>query len=133
MPFEKTPFTAGADIELHRFFYLSAVGTALQTDATTRVSMGVVTGASREAPQDGSETAAAISGDTFEYRGPGDKVLVQDSGSGLTAGAFIGSHTDGKAIDTADGTIALGIALEAVGAGEIGDVLLISPYLHQTT
>jgi len=136
MPFETPPLIAGDNIRTHRFIKLSAAAdhTALEANAG-EMTIGITTGASREAPQDGANTYAALSasGDSFEWRTPGQVALLQLDTSGCAANDLLMSDADGLGDVAEDGNFVGAVALEAIANSEIGEVLILSPFYLENT
>jgi hypothetical protein len=117
---------AGGDIRTCRFVKISTAAnhTLLEADAG-EMPIGISTGAAKEAPQDGSDTKAAESGDHVEWFGLGEVCLLELGSGGCTAGAILKSDADGKGVAASGDEKYGAFALEAGSEGEKVEVQII--------
>ena len=130
--FDQPSLIAATVIRPFRFITLGlgADSTANEANAND-VTIGITTGGTREAPQDGAVSNAAAVGDTFEWRAAGSVALLKADATGWTRGDRISSDNDGKGDVTESGEWFGAIALATTAANEVGEVLIVSPTFYE--
>jgi hypothetical protein len=109
--------TAGAAVPIYRFVAIQSDGKWDPVGSAQAIAHGV------------SAEEAAADGDVFAVALLGGKMKVE-LGATLAPGALVASDDTGKAIASVDsgGNYALGVVIAGGDSGEIGEVLLFTPF-----
>lgn len=132
--FDQPSLSAGGVIRPFRFIKIGLGADSQGNEADAgELTIGITTGGSREAPQDGAVSNAAAAGDTFEWRSAGAVTLLKADATGWTRNDLLMSDSDGKGDVAEDGNFVGAQALQTVAANEIGEVLVLSPFFLENT
>lgn len=102
--------------------------TVIQADADATTVLGVSGPGTKAWPETGNSTVHAAAGDPVELHGFGDEALLKIGTGGITRFAYLKAEADGEGVAATSGDVANAMALESAAAGELGRVLVISPF-----
>jgi len=114
------PVRAGGDINPSRFVTVDTTArhTVVESNSGDTKILGISDEATKNAPQTGSSSLAAESGDQFRMHAYGSDPLLELGTGGCTAGDFLKPDNDGKGVTAGAADVAGAIALETGSAGE---------------